>query len=66
MLAPGPTDTGMAARTPEALEGAASGSSVSRYASADEMAGLALFLASDEAVNVVGGTLLANGGRFTY
>ena len=29
------------------------------------MAGLALFLASDEAINVVGGVLLANGGRFT-
>jgi 3-oxoacyl-[acyl-carrier protein] reductase len=65
VLAPGPTETGMAERTPDILRRAAPGSSVSRYASADEMAGLALFLASDEAVNVVGGVLLANGGRFT-
>jgi 3-oxoacyl-[acyl-carrier protein] reductase len=55
----------MAERTPDILRRAAPGSSVSRYASADEMAGLALFLASDEAVNGVGGVLLANGGRFT-
>jgi 3-oxoacyl-[acyl-carrier protein] reductase len=65
VLAPGPTDTGMARRTPEILKQPASGSAVSRYATADEMAELALFLASEEAVNVVGGVLLANGGRFT-
>ncbi|EQD83530.1 3-oxoacyl-[acyl-carrier protein] reductase [Saccharopolyspora erythraea NRRL 2338] len=65
VLAPGPTDTAMARRTPEILKQAAPGSSVSRYATADEMAALALFLAGDEAVNVVGGVLLANGGRFT-
>ena len=65
VLAPGPTETGMARRTPEILKRAAPGSAVARYATADEMAGLALFLASEEAVNVVGGVLLANGGRFT-
>ncbi|WP_046470189.1 SDR family NAD(P)-dependent oxidoreductase [Allosalinactinospora lopnorensis] len=65
ILAPGPTDTGMAQRTPEILKQAAPGSAVSRYATADEMAELALFLASQDAVNVVGGVLLANGGRFT-
>lgn len=65
VLAPGPTQTAMADRTPAILRGAAPGSSVDRYATADEMAGLALFLASDEAINVVGGILLANGGRFT-
>jgi 3-oxoacyl-[acyl-carrier protein] reductase len=65
ILAPGPTETGMAARTPDVLKGAAPGSSVNRYATAAEMAGLALFLASDEATNVVGAVLLANGGRFT-
>jgi 3-oxoacyl-[acyl-carrier protein] reductase len=65
ILAPGPTQTGMAARTPEVLKAAAPGSAVTRYASADEMAGLALFLASDDAVNAVGAVLLANGGRFT-
>jgi 3-oxoacyl-[acyl-carrier protein] reductase len=65
VLAPGPTDTGMAQRTPEILKQPAPGSAVSRYATADEMAGLALFLASEDAVNVVGGVLLANGGRFT-
>jgi 3-oxoacyl-[acyl-carrier protein] reductase len=64
-LAPGQTDTGMAARTPEVLKKAAPGSTVSRYATPDEMAGLALFLASERAVNVVGAVLLANGGRFT-
>ncbi|QUH02054.1 SDR family NAD(P)-dependent oxidoreductase [Saccharopolyspora erythraea] len=65
VLAPGPTDTGMARRTPEILKQVAPGSPFSRYATADEMAALALFLAGDEAVNVVGGVLLANGGRFT-
>lgn len=65
VLAPGPTETGMSERTPAVLKGAAPGSSVSRYATAEEMAGLAVFLASEEAVNVVGGVLLANGGRFT-
>lgn len=65
VLAPGPTDTGMAQRTPEILKQATPGSTVDRYASAAEMAGLALFLASDAAINVVGATLLANGGRFT-
>jgi len=65
VLAPGPTATAMADRTPAILRGPAPGSPVDRYASADEMAGLALFLVSDEAINVVGGVLLANGGRFT-
>jgi 3-oxoacyl-[acyl-carrier protein] reductase len=65
VLAPGPTDTGMARRTPDVLKQAAPGSAVSRYATADEMAGLALMLASEDAGNVVGGVLLANGGRFT-
>lgn len=65
VLAPGPTDTGMARRTPEMLKRATAGSAVSRYATADGMAGVALFLASEDAVNVVGGVLLANGGLFT-
>ena len=65
ILAPGPTDTGMAARTPEALKKAVLGSAVGGYATPDEMARLALFLASAQSVNVVGAVLLANGGRFT-
>ncbi len=65
VLAPGPTETAMADRTPAILRGPAPGSPVDRYASADEMVCLALFLASDDAINVVGGILLANGGRFT-
>lgn len=64
-VAPGPVDTGMAARTPEAVrkrmnEGAAFG-----YATADQLADTITYLASDQATNVVGAVLLSNGGRFT-
>jgi 3-oxoacyl-[acyl-carrier protein] reductase len=55
----------MAARTPEVLKRPGPGSSVTRVATADEIGGLALFLASEQAGYVVGGVLLANGGRFT-
>ncbi|MGW3417716.1 SDR family NAD(P)-dependent oxidoreductase [Streptomyces phaeochromogenes] len=64
-VAPGPTDTGMAARTPAALRQDLADPRVRPYASAGEIADVALFLASDEAVNLVGAVLLANGGRFT-
>jgi NAD(P)-dependent dehydrogenase (short-subunit alcohol dehydrogenase family) len=60
-VAPGPTETGMAARTPEVLRRQLGG----RYASPDEVANVALFLASEEASDVVGAVLLCNGGRFT-
>jgi len=65
VVAPGPTDTGMAARTPEPLRQAFSGGRVRPYATAEEIADVVLFLAGDEAANVVGAVVLANGGRFT-
>ncbi|QQM38973.1 SDR family NAD(P)-dependent oxidoreductase [Streptomyces liliifuscus] len=64
-VAPGPTDTGMAARTPAALRQDLADPRVRPYATAGEIADVVLFLASDEAVNLVGAVLLANGGRFT-
>ncbi|GAA4691697.1 SDR family NAD(P)-dependent oxidoreductase [Phytohabitans rumicis] len=65
VVAPGPTDTGMAARTPEALRHSMSGGRVRPYATPEEIADVALFLAGDGAANLVGAVLLANGGRFT-
>lgn len=64
VVAPGPTDTGMAARTPEALRHALA-DGPRRYASPQEIADIALFLAGEGASNLVGAVLLANGGRFT-
>ena len=65
VVAPGPTDTGMAARTPEPLRHSLSDGRVRPYASPEEIADIALFLAGDGAANLVGAVLLANGGRFT-
>ncbi|MFJ9179270.1 SDR family NAD(P)-dependent oxidoreductase [Streptomyces sp. NPDC102360] len=65
VVAPGPTDTGMAARTPAALRSGLADPRVRPYATAEEIADIALFLASDAAANLVGAVLLANGGRFT-
>ncbi|MGW6099538.1 SDR family NAD(P)-dependent oxidoreductase [Streptomyces sp. NPDC055157] len=65
VVAPGPTETGMAARTPEVLRTGFADPRVRPYATAEEMADIALFLASDAAANLVGAVLLANGGRFT-
>jgi 3-oxoacyl-[acyl-carrier protein] reductase len=65
IVAPGPTDTGMAARTPDALRDSFADRRVRPYATADEIADIALFLAGDGAANLVGAVLLANGGRFT-
>ena len=65
VVAPGPTDTGMAARTPEPLRHSLSEGRVRPYASPEEIADIALFLAGDGAANLVGAVLLANGGRFT-
>ncbi|MGW7757265.1 SDR family NAD(P)-dependent oxidoreductase [Streptomyces violaceusniger] len=65
LVAPGPTDTGMAARTPEALRSAFADPRVRPYATPEEISEIALFLASDAAANLVGAVLLANGGRFT-
>jgi 3-oxoacyl-[acyl-carrier protein] reductase len=63
VVAPGPTDTGMATRTPPSLRAANAGTG--RYARAEEIADVALFLASEAAANLAGAVLLANGGRFT-
>jgi NAD(P)-dependent dehydrogenase (short-subunit alcohol dehydrogenase family) len=65
IVAPGPTDTGMAARTPEALRQVNADPRARPYATPEEIADIALFLASDQASNLVGAVLLANGGRFT-
>ncbi|MPY56068.1 SDR family NAD(P)-dependent oxidoreductase [Streptomyces spongiae] len=64
-VAPGPTETAMAAHTPEVLRRGFADPRVRPYATPEEIADIALFLASDEAANLVGAVLLANGGRFT-
>jgi NAD(P)-dependent dehydrogenase (short-subunit alcohol dehydrogenase family) len=63
VVAPGPTETGMAARTPAVLRRAFHESGA--YATPDEIADVALFLAGGEASNLAGSVVLANGGRFT-
>ncbi|WP_316784132.1 SDR family NAD(P)-dependent oxidoreductase [Streptomyces sasae] len=64
-VAPGPTETGMAARTPAPLRRDFADPRVRPYATPQEIADIALFLASEDAANLVGAVLLANGGRFT-
>ncbi|OUC77652.1 oxidoreductase [Gordonia lacunae] len=64
-VAPGPVDTGMAARTPAHLRAAMASGPARGYASAAELADSILYLASPGAANVVGAVLLSNGGRFT-
>ena len=64
-VAPGPTETAMAANTPDVLRKGFADPRVRPYASPEEIADIALFLASDQAANLVGAVLLANGGRFT-
>ncbi|MFB6952233.1 SDR family NAD(P)-dependent oxidoreductase [Streptomyces niveus] len=65
VVAPGPTETGMAARTPAVLRGGFADPRVRPYATPEEIADIVLFLASEAAANLVGAVLLANGGRFT-
>jgi 3-oxoacyl-[acyl-carrier protein] reductase len=65
VVAPGPTATGMATRTPDALRRSFADPWVRPYATPEEVAEIALFLAGDGAANLVGAVLLANGGRFT-
>jgi NAD(P)-dependent dehydrogenase (short-subunit alcohol dehydrogenase family) len=65
VVAPGPTETGMAARTPAVLRSGFADPRVRPYATPEEIADIALFLASEAAANLVGAVLLANGGRFT-
>lgn len=64
-VAPGPVDTGMAARTPAHLRAAMASGPARGYATAAELADSILYLASPGAANVVGAVLLSNGGRFT-
>ncbi|MEW1775934.1 SDR family NAD(P)-dependent oxidoreductase [Streptomyces sp. NPDC086777] len=64
-VAPGPTRTGMAERTPTVLRRGFADPRVRPYATPEEIADIALFLASGDAANLVGAVLLANGGRFT-
>lgn len=65
VVAPGPTDTGMAARSPQAVKDALTAANALPMATPDEMAGIAAFLASDDAAGLAGAIVLANGGRFT-
>ncbi len=65
IVAPGPTRTGMAERTPPALRASMLGDTVPPYATAEQIADSVLYLASDAASNIVGSILLSNGGRFT-
>jgi iron(III) transport system substrate-binding protein len=64
-VAPGPVDTGMAARTPAHLRAAMADGAARGYATAAELADNILYLASPGAANVIGAVLLSNGGRFT-
>jgi NAD(P)-dependent dehydrogenase (short-subunit alcohol dehydrogenase family) len=65
VVAPGPTDTGMAARSPQAVKDALTAANALPMATPDEMASIAAFLASDDAATLAGAIVLANGGRFT-
>ena len=65
VLAPGPSETAMAARTPAVLRASMSDPKTLPYASADQIADVALFLGSRDASHLVGAVVLANGGRFT-
>ncbi|WP_216695182.1 SDR family NAD(P)-dependent oxidoreductase [Dietzia psychralcaliphila] len=64
-VAPGPVDTAMAARTPEAVRTRMNEGSAFGYATAEQLSESITYLASDQASNVVGAVLLSNGGRFT-
>jgi 3-oxoacyl-[acyl-carrier protein] reductase len=65
VVAPGPVDTPMAARTPAAVRRAMAAAGPVGYASPEELADNILYLASPGSSNVVGAVLLSNGGRFT-
>jgi len=65
VVAPGPVDTAMAARTPQSLRQTMTSANGRGYASPDEIADSICYLASPGASNVVGAVLLSNGGRFT-
>lgn len=64
-VAPGPVDTGMAARTPKEVRDQLEASGARGYATPDELADTIAYLASPGAANVIGAVVLSNGGRFT-
>lgn len=64
-VAPGPVDTGMAARTPKEVREQLEASGARGYATPDELADTIAYLASPGAANVIGSVVLSNGGRFT-
>jgi NAD(P)-dependent dehydrogenase (short-subunit alcohol dehydrogenase family) len=66
-LAPGTVDTDMVRNNgPEAVERLAGASLLRRMASAEEMVGPAIFLASDAASYVTGQVLVADGGLVVH
>lgn len=63
-IGPGPTDSPMTAHLPEAARKMMlSRTPLGRFGQAEEMAGVAAFLASDDASYITGQTIYADGGR---
>jgi NAD(P)-dependent dehydrogenase (short-subunit alcohol dehydrogenase family) len=63
-IGPGPTESPMTAHIPtEAREMMLSRTPLGRFGAAEEIAGVALFLASEESSYVTGQTIYADGGR---
>ncbi len=63
-IGPGPTDSPMTAHLPEAARDMMiSRTPLGRFGTAEEMAGVALFLATEESGYVTGQTIYADGGR---
>jgi NAD(P)-dependent dehydrogenase (short-subunit alcohol dehydrogenase family) len=63
VLAPGPTWTGMASEHPQYFDPILARTPLGRFASADEMASAALFLASDDSSFMTGESMRVDGGR---